>query len=356
MSEMVPVGGFQALENRGEAGSMKLSRKAKAAIVVRLLLNKGADLPLEELPEDLQARLTQQMGSMRSVDRTTLAQVVQEFAHELESIGLSFSGGIAGALNALDGKISKQTADRLRKEAGVRQYGDPWERLRELGSEKLLPVLKSESTEVAAVLLSKLDVKRAAELLGKLPGPDARRITYAVSQTSAVTPDAVDRIGLSLAAQLDAEPVSAFDNGPVERIGAILNSTTSTTRDDVLEGLDETDAGFAEMVRRAIFTFANIPQRIAARDIPRIIREVDQDVLVTALAGAEAAGMGATADFILENISGRMADQLREEAQDRGPVQISEMEDATTLIVERIREMEASGDLLLIVDEVATED
>ncbi|MGD9294284.1 MAG: FliG C-terminal domain-containing protein [Roseobacter sp.] len=353
---MVPVGGFQALENRGEAGSMKLSRKAKAAIVVRLLLNKGADLPLEELPEDLQARLTQQMGSMRSVDRTTLAQVVQEFAHELESIGLSFSGGIAGALNALDGKISKQTADRLRKEAGVRQYGDPWERLRELGSEKLLPVLKSESTEVAAVLLSKLDVKRAAELLGKLPGPDARRITYAVSQTSAVTPDAVDRIGLSLAAQLDAEPVSAFDNGPVERIGAILNSTTSTTRDDVLEGLDETDAGFAEMVRRAIFTFANIPQRIAARDIPRIIREVDQDVLVTALAGAEAAGMGATADFILENISGRMADQLREEAQDRGPVQISEMEDATTLIVERIREMEASGDLLLIVDEVATED
>ena len=355
MSEMVPIGGFPALEKRGEAGSIKLSRKAKAAIVVRLLLNKGADLPLEELPEDLQARLTQQMGSMRTVDRTTLAHVVQEFAHELESIGLSFSGGIAGALDALDGKISKQTADRLRKEAGVRQYGDPWERLRELGPEKLLPVLKSESTEVAAVLLSKLDVKRAAELLGKLPGPDARRITYAVSQISAVTPDAVDRIGLSLAAQLDAEPVRAFDNGPVERIGAILNSTTSTTRDDVLEGLDETDAGFAEMVRRAIFTFANIPQRIAARDIPRIIREVDQDVLVTALAGAEAAGMKSTADFILENISGRMADQLREEAQERDTVQTTEMEEATTVIVERIREMEAAGDLLLIVEEVGPE-
>lgn len=355
MSEMVPIGGLPALESSVGADSIKLSRKAKAAIVVRLLLNKGADLPLEDLPEDLQARLTQQMGSMRSVDRTTLSHVVQEFAHELESIGLSFSGGIAGALDALDGKISKQTADRLRKEAGVRQYGDPWERLRELGPEKLLPVLKSEGTEVAAVLLSKLDVKRAAELLGKLPGPDARRITYAVSQTSAVTPDAVDRIGLSLAAQLDAEPMRAFDHGPVERIGAILNSTTSSTRDDVLEGLDETDAGFAEMVRRAIFTFANIPQRIAARDVPRIIREVEQDVLVTALAGAEAAGMTSTADFILENISGRMADQLRDEVQDRDPVQTSEMEEATTVIVERIREMEASGDLLLIVDEVGAE-
>ncbi|AVL51626.1 flagellar motor switch protein FliG [Roseobacter denitrificans] len=351
MTEMVPIGSFPALPGSPASAPVPLSRKAKAAIVVRLLINEGADIPLEDLPEELQARLTQQMGSMRTVDRTTLASVVDEFAQELESIGLSFTGGIAGALDALEGKISKQTADRLRKEAGVRRYGNPWERLRELGTEKLLPVLQNESTEVAAVLLSKLDVKRAAELLGKLPGPEARRITYAVSLTSAVTPDAVDRIGLSLAAQLDAEPVRAFDNGPVERVGAILNSTTTVTRDDVLEGLDETDAGFAEMVRRAIFTFANIPQRIAARDIPRVVRALDQEALVTALAGAEAAGMQASAEFILENMSGRMADQLREEVQERETVKSADMEEASALIVQAIRELEASGDLLLIVEE-----
>ncbi|WP_428983607.1 hypothetical protein [Psychrosphaera aquimarina] len=48
-----------------------------------------------------------------------------------------------------------------------------------MGVEKLLPILENESIEVAAVLLSKIDVARAAELLGKLPGPQARRITYA---------------------------------------------------------------------------------------------------------------------------------------------------------------------------------
>lgn len=349
MSEMVPMGAFPALPGMETTAPIKLSRRAKAAIVVRLLINEGADIPLEELPEELQASLTKQMGSMRTVDRNTLASVVEEFAQELESIGLSFKGGIAGALDALDGKISKQTADRLRKEAGVRKYGDPWQRLRGLGPEKLLPVLQNESIEVAAVLLSKLEVKRAAELLGKLPGPDARRITYAVSQTSAVTPDAVDRIGLSLAAQLDAEPVLAFDDGPVERVGAILNSTTSLTRDDVLEGLDETDAGFAELVRRAIFTFANIPHRIAARDIPRVVRNIDQEALVTALAGAEAAGAKESADFILENMSGRMADQLREEVQDRDTVKAAEMEEAAGIIVQAIRDMEAAGDLLLVV-------
>lgn len=352
MNDMVPMTSFPALPGGASTGApAKLSRRAKAAVVVRLLLNEGADIPLEDLPENLQAQLTQQMGSMRFVDRDTLSDVIGEFAGELESIGLSFPGGIAGALDALDGRISKQTAARLRKEAGVREYGDPWERLRQLGTEKLLPVLQNESTEVAAVLLSKIDVKRAAELLGKLPGPEARRITYAVSLTSSVTPDAVDRIGLSLAAQLDAEPVGAFDSGPVERVGAILNSTTTTTRDDVLEGLDETDAGFAEMVRRAIFTFGNIPQRIAARDIPRVVRGLDQDMLITALAGAGAAGVQKSADFILENMSGRMADQLREEVEERESVKTSDMEEATATIVQSIREMEASGELLLIVDD-----
>lgn len=350
MSEMLPSTAFAPLAVGPDTAPNTLSRKAKAAIVVRLLIDRGADIPLEDLPEELQARLTHQMGSMRTVDRDTLSLVVDEFAAELESIGLSFSGGIAGALDVLEGKISKQTAARLRKEAGVRQYGDPWERLRDLGAEKLLPVLQQESTEVAAVLLSKIDVKRAAELLGMLPGPEARKITYAVSLTSAVTPDAVDRIGLSLAAQLDAEPLSAFDSGPVERVGAILNSTTSVTRDDVLEGLDQTDAGFAELVRRAIFTFGNIPQRIAERDIPRVVRVLDQEALVTALAGAEAAGLKASADFILENMSGRMADQLRDEIQDKGSVSTKDMEEAAASIVQSIREMEASGELLLIVN------
>ena len=334
---------------RGVAGP--LSGRAKAAIVVRLLLNEGADIPLEDLPEDLQAQLTKQMGAMRVVDRDTLTSVVDEFTEALDGIALSFPGGIAGALDALDGKISRRTAERLRKEAGVRQAGDPWVRLRGLGPDALLPVLQSESTEVAAVLLSKLDVGQAAELLGKLPGPEARRITYAVSQTSAVTPDAVDRIGLSLAAQLDAKPLRAFDGDPVDRVGAILNSSTSGTRDDVLTGLDEADKGFADRVRKAIFTFANIPQRIAPRDIPRVLREVDQAQLVAALAGAATAGMTDTGEFILENMSGRMADQLREEVAEAGTVKPKDAEEAMAAIVAAIRTMEAAGDLLLVVEE-----
>jgi len=357
MNDMVPMGSLAPLPSF-DTGSARpsLSRRAKAAIVVRLLLNEGADIPLEDLPDELQEALTHQMGSMRLVDRDTLSAVVAEFADEIESIGLSFPPGIAGALDVLDGKISRQTALRLRKEAGVRQSGDPWARLRELSADKLLPVLQNESVEVAAVMLSKLPVPLAAELLGQLPGPQARRITYAVSLTGAVTPDAVDRIGLSLAMQLDAQPARAFDSDPVSRVGAILNSSSTLTRDDVLTGLDETDQGFANAVRKAIFTFANIPSRIARRDIPRILREVPPASLLTALAGAEAAGYGDTMAFILDNMSGRMADQLREDIKDAGKVKAADAEEAMSEVVRTIRQMESTGNLLLVEAEDDSDD
>lgn len=347
---MAPIGDMSPLGAPPAPGKpdLTLSRKAKAAIVVRLLLNEGADIPLEDLPEELQEQLTKQMGQMRVIDRDTLQHVVQEFAEEVERIGLSFPGGIAGALSALDGKISPKTAARLAKEANVRETGDPWVRIKDVGSERLVPVMQEESIEVAAVLLSKLDVTKAAEILGKLPGPRARQITFAVSQTGAVTPDAVDRIGRSIADQLSALPLRAFDEDPVDRVGAILNSSTSVTRDDVLEGLDERDEGFANAVRKAIFTFGNIAERIAPRDLPRVLRDIDQADLIAALGGAEAAGMKASADFILENMSGRMADQLREEIEEAGKRKPADVEAAMGNIVATIRALEASGDLLLI--------
>ncbi|MDQ7069689.1 MAG: FliG C-terminal domain-containing protein [Rhodobacterales bacterium] len=328
-----------------------MTRKQKAAIIVRLILNEKAEVPLDGLPDEMQIALTRQMGAMRHVDRTTLANVIGEFAEELDAMGLIFPEGIAGALNDLDGKISPHTAARLRKEAGVKHSGDPWERIKGLSVDLLLPVLETESTEVAAVMLAKLNVATAAELLGKLPGAKARRITYAISLTGSVTPDAVDRIGLSLASQLDAQPELAFEEGPVERVGAILNFSPAVTRDDVLDGLDETDKMFADQVRKAIFTFANIPARIAPRDIPKVIREVDQALLVTALAAASEGDLAASADFILENMSGRMADSLREEMGEAGKIKAKDGEEAMTAVINAIREMEARGELLLVAED-----
>tara|TARA_R110000868_G_scaffold221493_6_gene473239 strand:- start:20483 stop:21613 length:1131 start_codon:yes stop_codon:yes gene_type:complete len=345
MGNLTPLAQFSPTP---QAAPGLLTRKQKAAIIVRLLLQHGTDLPLKELPDDMQVDLTMMIGSMRHIDRDTLGNVIDEFIVELEELGLTFPKGLAGALAQLDGKISPHTAARLRKEAGVRQSGDPWERVRALDIKKLLPVFESESTEIAAVMLSKLDTGKAAKLLSMLPGPKARRITYAVSLTSSITAESLDRIGISLAAQLDAVADSVFDKDPVERVGAILNFSTAATRDDVLTGLDETDSDFAERVRKAIFTYTNIPQRIAPRDIPKIVRGLDPAVLVTALAASTDPEAAKTAEYILSNMSARLADSIREEVKDRGKVKAKDGEEAMSDVVSEVRALETAGELLLL--------
>ncbi len=321
---------------------------AKAAIMVRLLLQHGADLPLEQLPDDLQEQLTQRMGRMGVVDRVTLESVVQEFADAMDAVGLTFSGGLAGALSSLDGKLNPQTAARLRKEAGMRQTGDPWTRLRALPAEELMEFVEAESIEVAAVLLSKLETTKAAALLGLLPGPLARQITFAVSRTAAVTPEAVERIGQSLATQLDQRPIPAFEAAPSERVGAILNQSSADTRDQMLNALEQDDAGFAESVRKAIFIFGHIAQKVAPGDVPKILRAADQGDLVTALGFATEGDNAAAAEFLLANISARMADNLREEIAERGKIKLKEGEAAMAAIVSAIRELEQAGELQLL--------
>ncbi len=339
--EMLPPQGAGAPAPRA------LTRKQKAAIIVRLLLAEGVKLSLADLPESLQAELAHQMATMRFVDRVTLKAVIDEFVSEIEDVGLSFPGGLEGALTVLDGTISAATAARIRKAKGFTFHGDPWETIAGLDPDRLITVLEEESDEVAAVLLSKLKVSRAAELIARLPGPRARRVAYAVSLTGAVEPSVVERIGRSIAEQLEAQPGKAFADGPVERVGAILNFAPGATREDVLEGLDREDAAFAEEVRKAIFTFANIPERIDARDVPKITREVDQAVLITALAGATG-DLAPAADFILGAISKRMADQLREEIESLGAVKPKEAEAAMNKVVTAIRALEAAGEILLI--------
>lgn len=331
-------------------GTPRLSQKRKAAIIVRILLQEGSELSLSDLPEAMQEELTHEMGALRQIDRSTLNDVIEEFLAELDNVGVTFPGGLVGALDALEGSISPGTASRIRKKAGVPLHADPWATIDGLATDQLIEILDKESIEIAAVILSKLSVPKAAEILGMLPGERARRITYAVSQTSSIDPDTVTTIGSAIAMQFSSRPPVAFDDGPVQRVGAILNSSAAATRDDVLGGLEEEDAEFADEVRRAIFTFGNIPQRIDSRDIPKVTRAVDGAVLVVALAGAKGKDTEAS-EFILSNMSQRMAQQLRDEMNDLGKVKVKDAEEAMGAIVGAIREMEAAGELILLSEE-----
>ena len=329
-------------------GATEFSRREKAAIVVRLLLAEGVRLPLSELPDALQAELTCQISRMRYIDRATLRAVVEEFAHELDQIGLAFPGGLEATLAILDGAISPEMIARLRQQSGAIWGDDPWDAIASFPVLRLKALIENESPEIGAVVLSKLDVGKAAELLSQLPGPVSRRLTIAVSETAAIQPEAVKRIGVSLAAELKAEPPRAFTAAAVARLGAILDVAPAPTREDVLAGLSEEDEALAEEVRSAIFTFADIPDRVDPRDVPRIMKAVEQDRVVKALAGSgEDSRLQIAVEFILSNLPGRLSDSLREEMAEAGAIEPDEAEAAQIEVVKEIRRLTDGGEIKL---------
>lgn len=333
--------GFPAIEKPA------LSARQKAAIIVRLVLAEGEDIDLSRLPTGLQTDLAQEMALMGIVDRKTRNAVVAEFCELLESVGLSFPGDIDGTLDLLDGHLSADTTDRLRRMAALNGTGDPWDRIANMSPALLSALARTEAVEIAAVMFSKLPVPRAAEVFGLLDTELARQIAYAMSLTGGISTAALRRIGAALIQAADAVPQPPLEGQAGEKVGAILNSSPSSMRDSVLDGLDQEDADFAGEVRKTIFTWAHIPARIDPRDIARITREVENPVLIKALAGARGKDQ-ATVDFLLGGISSRLAESMREEMEALGKVSIKDTEEAMDQVVAAIRRMEASGDLFLI--------
>ncbi|MRX49074.1 flagellar motor switch protein FliG [Paracoccus sp. S-4012] len=327
-----------------------LTSRQKAAVIVRLLLAEGEDISLEALPVELQGALADEMSGMGLIDRTTRDSVIAEFCDRLDAVGLTFPQGLDGTLDLLGARISRDASDRLRRLAALSGRGDPWERIATLPVATLVHLAETEAQEIAAVMFARLPVTKAAESFGRLDPGRARRIAYAMSLTGGIEAPALRRIGQALVHAAEALPQPVLDGGPVEKVGAILNFSPAATRDTVLDGLDEDDHDFARSVRKAIFTWANIPLRIDPRDVPRITRAVDQPVLVRALAGARGADEP-TVGFLLGALGSRMADSLREEMETAGKVSAADAEAAMSEVVAAIRAMEAAGDLFLIAGE-----
>ena len=81
-----------------------MSARTKAAIVVRFLMQEGAEIDLAVFPTSLQADLTREIADLRLIDCATLAEVIEEFAHELDSIGLKAQGSWDRRCACLRGK------------------------------------------------------------------------------------------------------------------------------------------------------------------------------------------------------------------------------------------------------------
>lgn len=339
--------GTKAARAMKDVTPRRMGPQQKAAIIVRLLLGQGVSPGVQRLDPHHQTQLAHVISQLEAVDRQTLLDVVKEFTQRIDNLALSFPNGLEETLDLLEPHLGEGALSSLRLAAERSEGQDPWVRISKQPTTRLAPLLGSESAEVCAVLLSKLTVAKAAELLSDLPEERGQILAHTVALTETITPELVDRIGLHIARVLEAVPPQAFPKTAAERVGAILNSTPTAARDKMLDGLDTRDAPFAKEVRKSIFSFAHIPMRVEPKDVPIIVRTADASTLTVAFA----AGLSTSplsVEFMFENMSKRLAEQMRDDAEGLGTPKPEEGEAAMGDLITTIRDLEARGELKLL--------
>lgn len=335
----------------GQSGRIRpLNQSQKAAVIVRLLISQGLKPAIDRLSPAHQEKLALSMASLGQINRVTLMAVIREFAESLDDLALSFPAALPDALHMLEQHLSPNAAENLKSMAAEGDGSDPWPILAAMPPERLRPILTSESAEVCAILLSKLGVAKAAEILSELPEDRAHLVAHAISLTATVTPIMVERIGKTLLGQVQAQPRSVFKASAVDRVGAMLNAARGSAREAILKGLLERDPMFGEEVKRAIFTFDHIPRRLDAKDVAKVMRKADTNTMMTALSAA-LKSCPHVVDFLLGNMSKRLAEQMREEIVARDTPRLDEAEAAMNDIIATIRDLEEAGELRLIPPE-----
>jgi len=323
----------------------------KAAIIMRLLLANSGDFPTDGLDTSAVTRIAHAMAGLSYVDEATILGVIRDFLTELDSLALYFKPGLDGAVDALGNLVTEEVTARLSYTPTPDQPDDPWTPIIAMEASVLAKTLSIETPQVNGVVLSKIPASLAAEVLGELDPELAEAATVAALDIGPVEQDALLRIGKSLAAEANmTSGRSALPGDPVDRVGAMLNFAASADRARLLSGLDTHNAELAEIVRKTMFTFQDIPDRIEIKDVPKLVRAVENDVMVMALAAGTITETD-TVEFILANLSKRLSEQLQEEITELGEVKNKDGDTAMNAVIQGIRDLVDKGELILISPE-----
>ena len=200
-------------------------------------------------------------------------------------------------------------------------------------------VLANEHPQVVAIVGSVLDPKVAAKVWDHLDEDlktDAvRRIATLRSVPNQVMTEVIEAVGKAVAVPSEEVPIK-IDG--LDSAVQLVKSVGSGQQKAIFDQLKETDEVLAEEIRRRLFVFDDIIN-LHARDVQRVLREVDSQILPMALKSSSEE----LKEHILGNMSGRAADMIREDMEVLGPVTVKRVLEAQETIVDSILRMADEG-------------
>ena len=321
----------------------ELSGSQKAAILLIALGPEKSSQIFKHLKEEEIEDLTLEIANTRSVTSAVKDQVINEFYQICLAQQYIAEGGIGYAKELLEKALGAERAIDVISRLTASLQVKPFEFVRKTDASQLFNFIQDEHPQTIALVLSYLSPMQAAQVLGALPPDRQADVAKRVAMMDRTSPDVIKEVEKVLEAKLSSLVNQDYTIiGGVDAVVEILNTVDRGTEKHIMESLEIDEPELADEIRKKMFVFEDI-LLLDDRAIQRVLREVDNSDLAIALKGANEEVQGA----IFSNLSSRLATMIKEDMEFMGPVRMKDVEEAQQKIVNIIRKLEDSAEIVI---------
>jgi flagellar motor switch protein FliG len=325
--------------------SLSLPGIRKAAILLVQLGRDRAATVFSRLPEGVVEELTAEIVRLRDVPMSEADSVLRQAHEELVAKPATTRGGMELARALLSASLGTERAEEILERLGATLAEMPFEAMRRADPRQLLSFLAEEHPQTIALVLAHLSPAQSAVVLSGFDQHLQTEVAYRIALLERASPDVIRIVEQELERRMSTVlgPQEMASIGGVAPLVAIINRADRTTERMILEGLESVDNDLSEQVRSQMFIFDDITT-LDDKAIQLVLRSVESGDLALALKGVREE----VRDKVLRNLSTRASDNLVEEIDLLGSVRLSQVEEAQAKIVQEIRALEQTGQIVIM--------
>ena len=331
------------MPNKPAEEEVQLSGTQKAAILLIALGPEKSSKIFKHLKEEEIEELTLEIANTRSITSQLKEDVINEFYQVCLAQQYIAEGGIGYAKELLEKALGEERAIDVISRLTASLQVKPFEFVRKTDASQLFNFIQDEHPQTIALVLSYLSPAQAAQIVGALPPDRQADVAKRVAMMDRTSPDVIKDVEKVLEAKLSSLVNQDYTIvGGVDAVVEILNTVDRGTEKHIMESLEIDEPELADEIRKKMFVFEDI-LLLDDRAIQRVLRDVDNSDLAVALKGANEQVQTA----IFNNLSSRLASMIKEDMDFMGPVRMKDVEEAQQKIVNIIRKLEDSAEIVI---------
>ena len=320
-----------------------LSGVQKAAILLIVLGPERSAEIFKHLKEEEIEELTLEIANTRSVSPSVKDSIINEFYEVCLAQQYIAEGGINYAKELLEKAYGEEKALDVIGRLTASLQVKPFEFVRKTDASQLLNFIVDEHPQTIALVLSYLTTQQSAMIIAALPPDRQADVARRIAVMDRTSPDVIKEVEKVLETKLASLVNQDYTIiGGVDAVVDILNTVDRGTEKHIMETLEIEEPELADEIRKKMFVFEDI-LLLDNRAIQRVLREVDNNDLAMALKGANEQVQNAC----LSNLSTRLAAMIKEDMEYMGPVRMKDVEEAQQKIVNIIRKLEDSAEIVI---------